>query len=156
MKMHVNEEFIIDEYNNKIYTLKAKYLGFKKKRMIYDLNSNEVCFLKYKIWSLLPHYEIYIGGTKVVDIIKDFSFFQRKYIVKGIDWQIIGNLDLWNFNYSITENKNIVATITKEFHPWKKDPGFEIDVVDSKNNLLAISIALAIDVDTRIDFITPY
>ncbi len=152
MKMYIKQEiltlsdkfYVKDKEGKNIYQVEGEILSFGKKLHIYNTKSEEICFLKQKIWSLMSQYEVLINGKKEAEIKRLFNFLKPKYTVEGPDWKISG--DFWSHNYIITQNDKIVVKITKKWFSFWGD-SYELDIQDTCNELLALSVVLAIDAD---------
>ena len=141
------DKFYVKDINGKnIYSVEAEILSSGKRLHIYNTKSEEVGFLKQKIWSLMPRYEVLINGKKEAEIKRLFNFLKPKYIVEGPDWIVSG--DFSSHNYTITQNEKIVVKISKKWMSFSGD-SYELDIQDTHYELLALCVVLAIDTDIQ-------
>lgn len=152
MKLYIKQKifswtdkfFVKNEQGEDVYSVEGELLSFGKRLHIYNTNSEEVAFLKQKVWSWMPKYEIFIGGEKKAEINRKFSLTPY-YTVAGPDWEVTG--DFWAHNYSMTENGKSVVSIAKEWFSW--GDSYVLDIADPKNEILALTMVLAIDADLQ-------
>lgn len=152
MKLYIKQKifswtdkfFVKNEQGEDVYSVEGELLSFGKRLHIYNAKSEEVAFLKQKVWSWMPKYEIFIGEEKEAGINRKFSL-KPYYTVTGPDWEVTG--DIWAHNYSITENGKSIVSITKEWFSW--GDSYVLDIADPKNEILALTMVLAIDADLQ-------
>ena len=130
-----------DEANNVRYIVEGELFTLGKRLHVYDSQSRELAFIKEKIWSFLPRYFVYIGQTRQAEIVKRLSLFRPKYEVAGPGWEISGNI--WSHDYEILEQGRPSVRIHKKWMSW--GDSYELDIDDSRNELLTLAVVLAID-----------
>jgi uncharacterized protein YxjI len=134
---------IYDEMGNTVYTVKAA-LAWGHLLRIYDANGIEVGYVKEKVFTWLPKFEMYIGEIYVGCIKKGFSLFKPKFDIEYNGWHVDG--DWFEWDYSIYDSFcQQVATISKEI--WKWTDTYVIDVKDPQDALHALMLVLAIDAE---------
>ena len=74
-------------------------------------------------------------------MVKEFTFFKQKYSVHGLGWQVQG--DFWAHEYEITQNDQIIVSISKEWMTW--GDSYEIRMADDVDEIMALSVVLVID-----------
>ncbi len=131
---------IYDEQHRPIYTVKGK-LSWGHKLEIYDSNNNHIATLTERVLTFLPRFEIYVGGSLMGEVVKEFSFLKPSFKIRCKGWQVNG--DFWEWNYSITKNSSVIARIEKQLFNWTDT--YVIDVVNDEDCLLALMVVLAID-----------
>ncbi|MBQ7638045.1 MAG: LURP-one-related family protein [Clostridia bacterium] len=130
-----------NEYGEDKYYIEGQLLSLGKKLRVFDTYDRELVFVKQKLVSLLPKFFVEINGEEVAEIVKKLSLFTPKYVVKGPEWDIRG--DVFAHDYVISSGKNDIARIHKKWMAWGDT--FEIDVMGPENELLALGVVLAID-----------
>lgn len=130
-----------DESGNVRYSVEGEFFTLGKRLHIYDGQNAEIAFIKEKIWSFLPRYFVYLGGEQRAEIVKKLSLFRPKYEVAGPGWEISG--DIWAHDYEILEQGRPIVRIHKKWMSW--GDSYELDIADSRNELLTLAIVLAID-----------
>ena len=145
IKQHVwsfrDKFYIKDEFGNDIYFVEGELFSFGHKLHIYNNQSQEVVYIKQKPWSFLPKYEVYMNNVMVAHIVKDFTFFEHKYVIEGTNLVIEG--DFFAHDYRILDGNYVVAYINKAWFTW--GDSYEINVADPVNALLTIACVLTID-----------
>ena len=134
---------IYDDYGNTIYIVKGQ-LAWGHLLKIYDSNNNEIGYIKEKIFTFLPKFEIYINREYIGSIKREFTFFKPKYTIDFNNWQIEG--DFFEWDYRILNNYNQhIATISKHLFNWTDT--YVIDVLNPSDALYALMLVLAIDAE---------
>lgn len=123
------------------YTVEGKMISIGRKLFVYNAAGEEVAYVKQKVPALLPKFTVEIGGQDVAEIAKKFSFLKPKYVVSGLDWDVQG--DFTSHNYTITRGGAPIANIHKQWMAWGDT--FEIDIASGADEVLALSVVLAID-----------
>lgn len=132
---------VMDEEGNQLYYVEGEFFSLTKKLHIYDSAMNEVAFVQQKLWSLLPKFFVFVYGEQVAEIVKEFTFFKPKYFVRGLGWEVTGNV--WGHDYEILFNSNPIVRIHKVWMAW--GDSFEIEIADSEDTTIALAVVLAID-----------
>jgi len=134
---------IYDEAGNTVYVVKGE-LAWGHLLRIYDASGNELGYIKEKILTWLPEFEMYVKDSYAGCISKEFAFFKHKYNIDLNGWQIEG--DWFEWDYTITgPSGDIVAAVSKEL--WNFTDTYTIDVADPKDSLCALMLVLAIDAE---------
>ncbi len=134
---------IYDEAGNTVYTVKGE-LAWGHLLRIYDAFGQEVGYIKERILTFLPKFEMYINGEYKGCICKEFSFFKPRFNIDYSGWQING--DWFEWDYFITDALgDTVASISKELWNWTDT--YTIDIIDPKDALPALMLVLAIDAE---------
>lgn len=132
---------VMDEEGNQLYYVEGEFFSLTKKLHIYDSAMNEVAFVQQKLWSLLPKFFVFVYGEQVAEIVKEFTFFKPKYFVRGLGWEVTGNV--WGHDYEILFNSTPIVRIHKVWMAW--GDSFEIEIADSEDTTIALAVVLAID-----------
>lgn len=132
---------VFDSSGEEKYSIEGEFISLGKKLHIYDLQGREVAFIAQKLFSLLPRYFVYINGTEVAEIVKEFSLFRPKYSIEGLGWEIDG--DFFAHNYDITKNGRRIVSIDKQWMTW--GDCYELDIENGNDEIVALSVVLAID-----------
>jgi uncharacterized protein YxjI len=153
MKLYIKQKifswtdkfYVKNEKGEDVYSVEGELFSWGKRLHIYNSKAEEVAFLKQKVWSWMPKYEIFVNGEKEAEINRKLSFFKPYYTVTGPDWEVTG--DFWAHSYYITEGEKSIVSITKEWFSW--GDSYVLDIADPKNELLALTMVLAIDADLQ-------
>ena len=134
---------IYDEAGNTVYVVKGE-LAWGHLLRIYDANGNEVGYIKQKVLTWLPRFEMYIDGNYTGCITKEFSFFKPKFNIDFCGWRVEG--DWFEWDYTILNSAGLsVARVSKEL--WKWTDTYVIDVRDPDDLLYSLMLVLAIDAE---------
>ena len=134
---------IYDELGNTVFTVRGE-LSWGHLLRIYDSMGNEVGYIKEKVLTWLPKFEMYIGENYVGSINKEFTFFKPKFNVEYKDWEVEGNWTEWDYTILDRAGRE-VAAVTKEI--FKFTDTYVIDVNDPQNAIYALMLVLAIDAE---------
>lgn len=134
---------IYDEMGNTVFTVRGD-VAWGHLLRIYDALGNEVGYIKEKIFTWFPKFEMYLGNNYVGSINKEFSFFRPRFNIDYNGWQVEGNFFEWD--YDITDRiGQRVATVNKELWNWTDT--YVIDVYNPNDVLCALMLVLAIDAE---------
>ena len=134
---------IYNELGNTVFTVRGE-LSWGHLLRIYDSMGNEVGYIKEKVLTWLPKFEMYIGENYVGSINKEFTFFKPKFNVEYKDWEVEGNWTEWDYTILDRVGRE-VAAVTKEI--FKFTDTYVIDVNDPQNAIYALMLVLAIDAE---------
>lgn len=133
---------IFNEAGETVYTVKGQ-LAWGHLLRVFDSCGNEIGYIKEKVFSWLPKFEIYLGGKYMGCIKKEFSFLIPKFNIDFNGWYIEG--DWFEWNYNILDNSGVIAKVTKELWNWTDT--YSIDICHSEDALYALMLVLAIDAE---------
>lgn len=134
---------IYDEAGNTMFVVKGQ-LSWGHLLKIYDANGNEVGYIREKLLTWLPKFEMYIGDSYVGSISKQFTFFRPKFNIDYNGWHVEG--DWFEWNYTILDSTNqAVAYVSKELFNWTDT--YVINVMNSNDAVYALMLVLAIDAE---------
>lgn len=134
---------IYDEAGNTVFVVKGQ-LAWGHLLRIYDRNGNEVGYIKEKILTWLPKFEMYIGNRYAGCISKEFSFFTPKFNIDYKGWHVDGNWLEWDYTIFNSANQS-VASVSKDLWNWTDT--YVIDIHDPQDAVYALMLVLAIDAE---------
>ncbi len=134
---------IYSENGNVLYTIKGQ-LAWGHRFKIFDNRGVDVGEVRERVFTWLPKFEIYIGGSYVGCISKEFSFFRPRLNIDYNGWQVKGDFFEWDYDI-ISKDGSHVATISKELFNFTDT--YVIDVDYPCDSLNALVLALAIDAE---------
>lgn len=123
-----------DEYGEDKYYVEGEILSLGKKLRIYDMDGNELAFVRERLLAFMPKFTIEINGSEIAEIIKRFTFLRPKYYVDGLGWDVEG--DFFSHNYDITDGNKTIVSIHKQFMAWGDT--FEIDVQKDNDEIIPL------------------
>ena len=102
---------------------------------------DEVGYIRQKLFTLMPTFEIVKDGYVCGTIRKKFTFFSENYEVDYRNWQVEG--DFLGWDYRVRENGKIVATISKELLNFSDT--YVLKYYNPADEAAALLLVLAID-----------
>ena len=134
---------IYDEDGNTVYTAKGQ-LSWGHCMKIFDAHGNEIGMIQERVLTLLPKFEIYLGGNYVGCIQKEFTFFKPVFDIDYSGWHVEGDFFEWDYNI-LNSSGGCVARVSKELLNWTDT--YVIDVNNPQDALGALLLVLAIDAE---------
>ena len=134
---------IYDEDGNTVYTVKGQ-LSWGHCMKIFDAHGNEIGMIQERVLTLLPKFEIYLGGNYVGCIRKEISFFKPVFDIDYSGWHVEGDFFEWDYNI-LNSSGGCVARGSKELLNWTDT--YVIDVNNPQDALGALLLVLAIDAE---------
>ena len=134
---------IYDDSGRAVFTVEGKP-SWGHKLHILNAQGGHIGTVKQVVLTFLPKFELYVGEQYVGSIHKEFTFFKPRFQVDCNGWQVEG--DLWGWDYRIRDGYGrTVAAVSKELFNWTDT--YSLDVADSRDALLVLMVALAIDAE---------
>ncbi len=134
---------IYDERGNTVYVVKGQ-LSWGHCLKIFDGAGREVGMVQERIFTLLPKFEMYLEGTYIGCISKEFTFFKPHYNIDCNGWHVEG--DFFEWDYWVLDRENVrVAQVSKQL--FNLTDTYVIDVEKSEDALCALMLVLAIDAE---------
>lgn len=134
---------IFDENGNTVYIVKGQ-LSWGHCLKIFDGSGRELGTVQERVFTLLPKFELYLGGTYVGCISKEFTLFTPRYHIDCNGWQVQGDFFEWNYRILGASGQEIAA-VSKQFLNWTDT--YVIDVCNSQDALCALMFVLAMDAE---------
>ncbi len=134
---------IYDENGNTVFVVKGE-LAWGHLLRIYDAHGIEVGYVKQKVFTWLPKFEMYLGEHYIGCIRKEFSFFKPRFSIDYNGWQVDGDWLEWDYTISNAFGQR-VAMVSKEI--WKWTDTYVIDVANPDDAVNALMLVLAIDAE---------
>jgi uncharacterized protein YxjI len=91
--------------------------------------------------SLFPRYEIEVYGRPAGDIVKDLSYFQPRYIMDSLDWEVLGSIS--SYDYELSWQNTPVACCRPQ-EPEATD-ALALEFFDRTEALPALGVILVIN-----------
>ena len=134
---------IYDEAGNTVFTVKGE-LSWGHLLRIYDAIGNDVGYIKERVFTFLPKFEIYLGDNYMGCISKEFTFFKPKFNIDYNGWTVDGDWLEWDYSI-FNSTAQTVATVSKEIWNWTDT--YVIDVKDPNDAICVLMLVLAIDAE---------
>ncbi len=136
------DKFNIFDRNGEIkYSAEGELISLGKKLHVYDLNGNEVIYIRQRLMTFLPKYEITIHGRETVEIVKNFTLFKHEYSIPG--WNVKIHGDFFAHEYKVEQNGCEIAHMTKEWLSWGDT--YSININNPADELIALASVLVVD-----------
>ena len=141
----IGDEFtIFDENDVEVYKVFGKAFSWGDKLSFQDMTGKELAFIDQKLLSWKPCYKIIIDGDEFAQVIKEWSWFNKKFTldVPGPnDYEIDGSF--WQHEFVFTRGDQQVAIVSKEMWSWTDSYG--IDVIDGEDDIAILCSCIVID-----------
>lgn len=125
------------------FTVKGQ-LSFGHCLKIYDAAGRELGTVQERVLTLLPQFEIYLGGQYIGRVLKEFTLFQPKFTIECNGWTMQG--DFFEWDYRIYNRQGLpVATVTKALLNFTDT--YVLEIRDPGDALPVLMLALAIDAE---------
>lgn len=123
---------VYDGNGNPRYYVRGEILSLGHQIHVYRHDTGEeVGSIRQRLLTLLPRFDVRIGGREVGTVSREFSLFVPSYHVDYLNWSVEG--DLFSWNYQVYQGSREVMSIEKEWLTWGdtyvlrfSDPGFEL------------------------------
>ena len=133
---------IYDESEQPRYFVKGKIFSIGHQIHVFNKQTGEeVGAIRQKLLTLMPKFEIIIGGRVVGTISREFTFLRPKYRVDFRDWEVDG--DFMGWNYVARRGEYEVLRVTKELLAWSDT--YAIHYTNPADEVPALLLVLAID-----------
>ena len=108
---------------------------------IYDPQGNKLGYIKEKVVTMLPKFNLFVNEQHVGTISRKFTMFKPAYTIDFNNWEIKG--DIMGWDYDAYCGSELVMQARKQL--FKLSDTYEIDVMQPENTLYALMVVLAID-----------
>lgn len=132
---------IYDEAGNVKYFVKAELIALGHQLHVYDSNHKQIGMIKQKLLTILPVFEVEIGGVVKGRIQKKFTLFKPKYEIDFNGWRVEGNFLGWD--YDVYSGCSSIIHISKELLHWGDT--YTIDIANQADELMGMMLVIAID-----------
>lgn len=133
---------VYDQYGEPKYYVKAEIFALGHQIHVYNKRTGEeVGSIHQKLLTLLPQFEIVIGGHTVGTIRREFSFFRPRYHVDFRGWEVNG--DFMGWDYTAYQNGTEVLSVSKELISWGDT--YTLRISSAADEIPGLMLVLAID-----------
>ena len=134
---------IYDEAGNTAFVVKGE-LAWGHLLRFYNSRGKEVGYIKEKVFTWLPKFEMYVDSRYVGCISKEFTFLRPRFNIDYNGWNIDGDWLEWDYNIRDCTGRYI-ACVSKEIWNWTDT--YVLDVQDPQDALYVLMLVLAIDAE---------
>jgi uncharacterized protein YxjI len=126
--LSLTDSFDIDDENGRLtFTVKGKFFSFSSSQTMYDLADREVLKIKRKYLSILPACRLVAPSGEEWLVRKKFwPFWRAAFSVQTPQGTLEIDGDLWQREYRITHNSQLVARVSKAWFSWSDNYGVEV------------------------------
>lgn len=135
---------IRDEEGRPVYRVDGKVFSWGDKLSFQDVAGRELAFIRQRLLTLMPKYEIHRDGGLFAEVKKEFSWLRSKFTldVPGPnDYSISGSF--WQYEYEFVRGGRVVAQVSKDFWSWSDTYG--VDVADGEDDVAILATVVVID-----------
>lgn len=139
-----NDFTITDQFGTPCFQVDGKAFSWGDKLSFQDMQGNELAFISQKLLSLQPRYQILIKGKLFAEVVKEFTWFNKKFTldVPGPnDYEIEGSF--WQHEFEFRRSGHQVASVSKSYWDWTDSYG--IDIVEGEDNVSILCACIVID-----------
>lgn len=130
-----------DEAENDKYFVQG-HLAFGKELEVFDSSGQSVAYIRQRLLSFLPRFEIEINGKYVCTINRDLTFWGQSYSIDDLDWHVKG--DFLAHEYGLYDHtNNPIMEMRRVFFTWGDT--YALNIHDPEQELICFCITLAID-----------
>ena len=136
---------VYDETGYAKYEVRGALFSLGHQIHVYRKNADEVNaevgYIRQKLFSLMPTFELVKDGYVCGTIRKKFTFFSEDYEVDYRGWQVEG--DFLGWDYRVVQSGMEVMSISKELFHWGDTYALRYD--NPANELPGLLLVIAID-----------
>jgi uncharacterized protein YxjI len=140
------DDFIIkNEEDQDAFFVDGKTFSLGDQLSFQDMQGNELAFIKQKVLSWGPTYEIYAGNLLRAVVKKElFTFFNCRFTVDvpGPD-DLEAEGDFTDHEYAFIRSGRTAATVSKQWFTWSDTYG--VDVAEGEDAVLILASTVVID-----------
>ena len=132
---------VYDEAGSVCYTVKGEFFSLGRQLHVYDRAGRVAGMVKQKLMTILPVFEIEIGGVPRGRVNRKFSMFRPRYEVDFMGWRADG--DFLGWQYDVYEACSLAVRVSKKLLSWGDT--YVIEYGELHHELPALMLVLAID-----------
>lgn len=133
---------VCDESGMAKYFVKGEFFSLGHKIHIYDkITGEELGCVQQRLLTLLPTFDIVIGGRIVGTVRKKFTIFTQDYLVDYRGWDVEGDFPGWD--YRVMQGSMEVMSISKQWLTWGDT--YTLNYSNPANELPGLLLVIAID-----------
>lgn len=146
------DDFAIkNEAGEDVYLVDGKACSFGDKLSLQDMNGKELAFIRQKLLSWGPTYEIYRDGELAAVVKKElFTFFRCSFTVDvpGPD-DLEAQGSFTDMEYTFTRGGATVAEVSKRWFSFSDTYG--VDIAEGEDDILILASTVVIDMVCHAD-----
>lgn len=153
MELHIRQRIfswgdsydVFDDSGEARYEVRSAFFSLGHQIHVYDKRADEgrdeVGSIRQKLFTLMPTFEIEIGGRVIGTVRKKFTLLRQNYEVDYRGWDVEG--DFLGWDYRVVQASREVLSITKEIWNWSDT--YTLRFRDPADEIPGLLLVLAID-----------
>ena len=153
MELHIRQRIfswgdsydVFDDSGEARYEVRSAFFSLGHQIHVYDKRADEgrdeVGSIRQKLFTLMPTFEIEIGGRVIGTVRKKFTLLRQNYEVDYRGWDVEG--DFLGWDYRVIQADREVLSITKEIWNWSDT--YTLRFRDPADEIPGLLLVLAID-----------
>jgi uncharacterized protein YxjI len=140
-----SDSYVIrNENDDPVYQVKGEVFSLGKKLSFQDMEGRELVFVRQRLLTLRPKYEISRDGETLAVVEKAWTFFKCRFSVDvpgPDDYEAAG--DFMDHEYEFEQYGETAATISKKWFSWTDSYG--VDIAAGHDEVMLLACAVVID-----------
>lgn len=133
---------VYDETGTAKYFVRAEFLTLGHQIHVCDSRTGrEVGSIHQQLFTLMPTFDIVIGGQVCGTVRKRFTLFSQRYEVDFRGWDVDGDFLGWDYN--VVQDGSCVMSISKELLRWGDT--YTLSCFDPADEIPGLLLVIAID-----------
>ena len=153
MELHIRQRIfswgdsydVFDDSGEARYEVRSAFFSLGHQIHVYDKQADEgrdeVGSIRQKLFTLMPTFEIEIGGRVIGTVRKKFTLLRQNYEVDYRGWDVEGDFLGWDFR--VVQASREVLSITKEIWNWSDT--YTLRFRNPADEIPGLLLVLAID-----------
>ena len=153
MELHIRQRIfswgdsydVFDDSGEARYEVRSAFFSLGHQIHVYDKRADEgrdeVGSIRQKLFTLMPTFEIEIGGRVIGTVRKKFTLLRQNYEVDYRGWDVEG--DFLGWDYKVVQAHQEVLSITKDIWNWSDT--YTLRFRDPADEIPGLLLVLAID-----------
>ena len=153
MELHIRQRIfswgdsydVFDDSWEARYEVRSAFFSLGHQIHVYDKRADEgrdeVGSIRQKLFTLMPTFEIEIGGRVIGTVRKKFTLLRQNYEVDYRGWDVEG--DFLGWDYRVIQAHREVLSITREIWNWSDT--YTLRFRDPADEIPGLLLVLAID-----------
>ena len=153
MQLHIKQRifswgdsyYVYDDNGEARYEVRSAFFSLGHQIHVYDKRADEghdeVGSIRQKLFTLMPTFEIEIGGRVIGTVRKKFTLLRQNYEVDYRGWDVEG--DFLGWDYQVLQGSQEILSITKEIWNWSDT--YTLRFRDPADEIPGLLLVLAID-----------
>ena len=146
-----DDYYIRDDGGRDVFFVDGKGFSLGEQLSFRDLEGRELAFIRQKLLSWGPTYEVYRDGAPVAIVRKElFTLFRCRFTVDvpGPD-DLEGLGDFMDHEYEFSRGGSRVATVSRQWFSWSDTYG--VDVAEGEDDVLILASTVVVDMVCHAD-----